>query len=97
MNRSNIEEGYTLINSAGEEYVVVNYKNKRHIVRPVYISENPIDDMMDTELNALGHYLQIKEVKNKCGKTVWKEPKVLTMQEIADKFGIPVEQLKIKK
>ena len=26
-----------------------------------------------------------------------KEPKELTMQEIADKFGIPVEQLKIKK
>ena len=26
-----------------------------------------------------------------------KEPKELTMQEIADKFGIPVDQLKIKK
>ena len=32
-------------------------------------------------------------------KLLWERPKetVLTMQEIADKFGIPVEQLKIKK
>ena len=34
-----------------------------------------------------------------CNNCIWKRPKetVLTMQEIADKFGIPVEQLKIKK
>lgn len=33
------------------------------------------------------------------GDILWKKPKetVLTMQEIADKFGIPIEQLKIKK
>ena len=33
------------------------------------------------------------------GKILWEKPKEveLTMQEIADKFGIPVEQLKIKK
>lgn len=34
-----------------------------------------------------------------CGKLLWEKPKEveLTMQEIADKFGVPVEQLKIKK
>ena len=34
-----------------------------------------------------------------CNNCIWVRPKetVLTMQEIADKFGIPVEQLKIKK
>jgi hypothetical protein len=34
-----------------------------------------------------------------CNNCIWERPKeiVLTMQEIADKFGIPVEQLKIKK
>nr|DAX08815.1 MAG TPA: YycC-like protein [Bacteriophage sp.] len=33
------------------------------------------------------------------GKVLWEKSKevVLTMQEIADKLGIPVEQLKIKK
>lgn len=34
-----------------------------------------------------------------CDNCIWERPKeiVLSMQEIADKFGIPVEQLKIKK
>ena len=34
-----------------------------------------------------------------CNNCIWARPKetVLTMQEIADKFGIPVEQLKITK
>ena len=34
-----------------------------------------------------------------CDNCIWVRPKevVLTMQEIADRFGIPVEQLKIKK
>lgn len=39
-------------------------------------------------------------LKSLCGATLlWERPKEveLTMQEIADKFGIPVEQLKIKK
>lgn len=97
MNRSNIEEGYTLINAEGEEYIVVTYKNKQHIVNPLRISGSPIDIMMDSELNATNDYIQIVEIKNKQGKTVWKKPTELTMQEIADKFGIPVEQLKIKK
>jgi hypothetical protein len=32
------------------------------------------------------------------GKVLWEKPKeiVLTMQEIADKFDIPVQQLRIK-
>ena len=97
MNRSNIDVGYTLVNSTGAEYVVVNYKNKRHIVNPVYISRSTIDDMLDPELNTINGHIQIVEIKNQKGKTLWKKPKELTMQEIADKFGIPVEQLRIKK
>jgi hypothetical protein len=33
------------------------------------------------------------------GNKLWEKPKeiVLTMQEIAEKFGVPVEQLRIKK
>lgn len=96
MNRSNIKEGYTLVNSAGQEYIVVNYKNKRHIVHSSNISKDPIDNMMDTELNAVHNYLQIKTIKNRCGNIVWEKPTELTMQEIADKFGIPVESLRIK-
>lgn len=97
MNRSNIEEGYTLINSEGIKYVVVSYENKRHIINTSYISKATIDTMMDSELNAINNHLQFVEIKNKQGKTVWKKLTELTMQEIADKFGIPVEQLKIKK
>lgn len=34
-----------------------------------------------------------------CDNCIWERPKetILTMQEIADKFGIPVEQIHIKK
>jgi hypothetical protein len=34
-----------------------------------------------------------------CDNCIWERPKetVLTMQEIANKFGIPVEQIRIKK
>lgn len=97
MKRNDIEEGFTLINSAGSEYVVVNYKNKRRIVRTSCISDAPIDNMMDAELNAINNYIPIETIKDRCGNVVWEKPVELTMQAIADKFGIPVEQLKIKK
>lgn len=63
----------------------------------LYISRASIDDMLDPELNTINGHIQIVEIKNKCDETVWKMPRELTMQEIADKFGIPVEQLRIKK
>lgn len=96
MNRSDIEEGYILINSAGSEYIVVNYKNKRRIVNTNYISDAPIDNMMDTELNAINNYISFETIKDRNDNVIWEKPVELTMQEIADKFGIPVEQLRIK-
>lgn len=49
---------------------------------------------------------ELREIRDKAngdlidnGKLLWKKPKeevVLTMQDIADKFGIPVGQLRIK-
>jgi hypothetical protein len=97
MNRSDIGEGYTLVNNVGLEYVVVNYKNKRHLVNPAYISDASIDYMMDSELNAINGHRQIVAIKDKSDNIIWEMPRELTMQEIANKFGIPVEQLRIKK
>lgn len=61
------------------------------------ISDNNFDIMKVYEVLSIGglNYLLSSSYK----ELIWerKEPKVYTMQEIADKLGIPVEQLRIKK
>lgn len=64
---------------------LINFTNELEIYR-IYKIKNK------TYLNCLLNYNNDLEL-------IWEKPKEveLTMQEIADKFGIPVEQLKIKK
>ena len=74
-------EAYDIIKSFNED-LTCNADPKMNIVK-VY---------QPKEAASLSTLLQ-------CDNRIWERPKetVLTMQEIADKFGIPVEQLRIKK
>lgn len=98
MKRSDIFMGFTLVNECGTEFRVVDFRDRLYLMTNSFcISTKPITEMMDEDLNPINGHYAISEIKDTNNRSVWKKPVVLTMQEIADKFGIPVEQLKIKK
>lgn len=99
MKRSDIGEGYILVSEYGTKFRVVRYVNKLFLMNmSLYVlTDNSLNDIMDNDLNPKPSFTKFIEIKNVRGETLWKKPRELTMQEIADKFGIPVEQLKIKK
>lgn len=97
MKRSDIFTGFTLVNECGTVFHTVNFRDRLHLMtNSFFISTKPITEMMDEDLNPIKGYCAIVEIKDTNNKSVWKKPVELTLQEIADKFDIPVEQLRIK-
>ena len=108
MKMSNLKPGMVVEYANGKRRLVVTINNELCL-----ISENSFAEMgsFNDDLTCNGSpdknivkVYQPEEAASlytllRCGDCIWERPKeiVLTMQEIANKFGIPVEQLKIKK
>lgn len=99
MIRSDIKPGDVLVNQDGNKYyVVLNSDGKLHIMSTtVFIVSSTLEIVLNEDLSTNKQFSTIIEIRSNNEQTLWKKPIELTMQEIADKFGIPVEQLRIKK
>lgn len=99
MKRSDIKPGDILVNQDGNKYyVVLNSDGKLHIMSTTIFVVGPeLNNVLSEDLSTTKAFSTIIEIRNNCGETLWQKPVELTLQEIADKFGIPVEQLRIKK
>ena len=99
MIRSDIKPGDILVNQDGNKYyVVLNSDGKLHIMSTTIFVVGPaLNNVLSEDLSTTKEFSTIIEIRNNYGKTLWQKPVELTLQEIADKFGIPVEQLRIKK
>lgn len=107
MKKSDLKPGMVVEYASGDKRLVTAINNELFLMgeRRFCGLENFNDDLTfsdNPDINIVKIY-QPKEASGlntllECKKCIWERPKetVLTMQEIADKFGIPVEQLKIK-
>lgn len=98
MKRRNIHSGFILINEFGHVFRTVDFRGKLHLMTDSFcISTKSIMEMMDEDLNPVDRHCAIVEIKDASNTSIWKKSVELTLQEIAEKFNISVEQLKIKK
>ena len=108
MKKSDLKPGMVIEYANCEKRLVVTINNELYLIsRASFMDVKSFNEDLtynsDPKINIVKVY-QPKEAASLstlllCNNCIWKRPKetVLTMQEIADKFGIPVEQLKIKK
>ena len=108
MKKSDLKPGMVIEYANKEKRLVVTINAELYLIsRASFMNIKSYNEDLicnsDPKLNIVKVY-QPKEAASLstlllCNNCIWKRPKetVLTMQEIADKFGIPVEQLKIKK
>lgn len=108
MRKSDLKLGMVVEYANGDRRLiaVINdelYLIGRHMFAIVKSFNDDLTYDRDTKINIVKVYQPREAVSFSslldCKNCIWERPKeiVLTMQEIADKFGIPVEQLKIKK
>ena len=107
MRKSDLKPGMVVQYANGKKRLVTTINDKLFLMGEDMFAElhtfNEDLTNRDSGLNIVKVF-QPKEARDlktllNCNNCIWERPKetVLTMQEIADKFGIPVEQLKIKK
>lgn len=108
MKKSDLKPGMVVEYENGEKRLVVTINNGLYLIsrfsfEDVKSFNKNLTCNSGSKINIVKIY-QPKGAANlttllECNNCIWERPKetVLTMQEIADKFGIPVEQLKIKK
>ena len=108
MKKSDLKPGIVVEYVNGDKRLVVVINNELYLIdtHAFAVVESFNDDLecaSNSDINIVKVF-QPKEAASLslllgCTNCIWERPKetVLTMQEIADKFGIPVEQLKIKK
>ena len=108
MKKSDLRPGMVTEYASGERRLVVAINSGLYLIgRASFADIKSFNEDLtydsDPKINIVKVY-QPEEAASlstllQCNDCIWERPKevVLTMQEIADKFGIPVEQLKIKK
>ena len=108
MKKSDLKPGMVVEYASGEKRLVVTINAELYLISRASFAviksfNEDLTCNSDPKMNIVKVY-QPKEAASlstllQCNNCIWERPKetVLTMQEIADKFGIPVEQLKIKK
>ena len=108
MKKSDLRPGMVVEYANGEKRLVVTINNELYLIgRSSYADVKSFNEDMTCSGNLGINIVKVYQPKKAanlnslldCENCIWERPKevVLTMQEIADKFGIPVEQLKIKK
>lgn len=108
MKKSDLKPGMVVEYASGEKRLVVTINNELYLIsRASFMDVKSFNEDLtynsDPKINIVKVY-QPKEAASlstllQCNNCIWERPKetVLTIQEIADKFGIPVEQIRIKK
>lgn len=108
MKKSDLKPGMVVEYANSEKRLVVTINAELYLIsRASFADVKSFNEDLtcnsDPKINIVKVY-QPREAASlstllQCNNCIWVRPKetVLTMQEIADKFGIPVEQLKIKK
>ena len=108
MKKSDLKPGMVVEYVNGEKRLVVTINAELYLIsRAAFADVKSFNDDLtcsnNPEINIVKIYLPREAASLstllECKNCIWERPKetVLTMQEIADKFGIPIEQLKIKK
>ena len=106
MKKSDLKPGMVIEYANSEKRLVVTINAELYLIsRASFANIKSFNEDLtydcDPKLNIVKVY-QPKEAASlstllQCDNCIWVRQTVLTMQEIADKFGIPVEQLRIKK
>ena len=108
MKKSDLKPGMVVECANSEKRLVVTINAELYLIsRASFANVKSFNEDLtynrDSSLNIVKVF-QSKKARDlktllNCNNCIWERPKetILTMQEIADKFGIPVEQLKIKK
>ena len=108
MKKSDLKPGMVVEYASGEKRLVVTINNALYLISRASFAdvESFNDDLTcsnNPDINIVKIYLPREAASLstlfECKNCIWERQKetVLTMQEIADKFGIPVEQIRIKK
>ena len=110
MNKSDLKPGMVVENKQCVRFLVAEMNSKLFLLGYHGFDDlcNYNEDLTNTtsELLSICKIYQPRDINSfetlltsRKGDLIWERPEevILTMQEIADKFGIPVEQLKIKK
>lgn len=108
MKKSDLKPGMVVEYASGEKRLVVTINAKLYLIsRASFADVKSFNDDLtcsgNSGINIVKIYLPREAASLsalfECKNCIWERPKetVLTMQEIADKFGIPVEQIRIKK
>ena len=108
MRKSDLKPGMVVEYANSEKRLVVAINAELYLIsRSSFMDVKSFNDDLtctsNPNINIVKIYLPREaaglSVLFECKNCIWERPKetVLTMQEIADKFGIPVEQIRIKK
>ena len=107
MKKSDLKPGMVVQYADGKKRLVTAVNDELFLMGENMFAE--LDKFNEDLINEIHHLNIVKVFQPKeaaslntllqCDNCIWERPKetVLTMQEIADKFGIPVEQIRIKK
>ena len=108
MKKSDLKPGMVVEYASGEKRLVVTINAELYLIsRASFADIKSFKEDLTCDSNPDINIVKVYRPREaaslntlfECKNCIWERPKetVLTMQEIADKFGIPVEQLKIKK
>lgn len=108
MKKSDLKPGMVVEYANGEKRLIVTINNKLYLINEhVFAVVESFSEDLTCNSNHIIDIVKVYQPKEasslnnmlQCNNCIWDRQKetVLTIQEIADKFGIPVEQLKIKK
>lgn len=107
MKKSDLKPGMVVEYASGGKRLVVIINNKLYLIgENMYATLESFDDDLNCSINSLNivKIYQPVTASNfssllKCTNCIWERitEVTVTMEEIAEKFGINVEQLKIKK
>lgn len=96
MKRSDIKPGYLITESNGRILRVVRDINHKLKILDNFQLGGLIRTRYNENLTGSFGYNDIVKIQDENNKTLWERPTELTMQEIADKFGINIQYLRIK-
>lgn len=107
MKKSDLKPGMVIEYVNGERRLVVSINNELYLISShMFATVKSFTDDLKCITNPDRNIVKVFQPEASslssllnCNNCIWVRPKetVLTMQEIADKFGISVEQLRIKK
>lgn len=108
MKKSDLKPGMVIEYANGDKRLVVVINDELYLIgRHMFATVESFNEDLTCDNNPKINIIKVHQPKEAasfnslldCDNCIWERPEetILTMQEIADKFGIPVEQLRIKK